>query len=165
MTLTLHTIAQSKGSRPKSFRIGRGRGSGRGTTAGRGTKGQRARSGGRNKLWLKGMKQMLLGFPKLRGFTSMSAKVTTIPLERLESFADGSIVRLETLKSRGMASRSSHMAKIVGGGTFTKKLTIEGILVSASAKAVIEKNGGSVTAPKRKKQNPPVKKIKKSYVG
>jgi ribosomal protein L15 len=34
--------------------------------------------------------------------------------------------------------------KIVGGGTLSKKFTLKGIRVSASAKAAIEKAGGTV---------------------
>lgn len=145
MTLTLHTLKPSKGSREKSFRIGRGLGSGRGKTAGRGTKGQKSRTGGKKKLNLKGMKQMLLSFPKNRGFQSLRQKPVALRLPMLNEFADGSLVTLETLKEAKLIRRTDRNAKIVGAtGELTKKLTISGINVSATAKAAIEKAGGTV---------------------
>ncbi len=145
MSLSLHTIAPKKGSRTKAFRVGRGLGSGRGKTAGRGTKGQRARTGGRNKLRLKGLKQMLLSFPKMRGFTSLYGKVATVPLARLDVFNDGAKVTLAALKEKHLVSRSARMAKIVGSGSLQKKYFVDGLLVSGSVKRVIEKAGGGVT--------------------
>ncbi len=70
MTLSMHTLRPSKGSKSKPKRVGRGNASGKGTTAGRGGKGQTARSGGRNKLKLLGMRHLMLQTPKLRGFKS-----------------------------------------------------------------------------------------------
>lgn len=149
MSLTLHTLAPNKGAHTKSFRIGRGISSGRGKTSGRGTKGQRARTGGRKRLALKGMKQMLLSFPKLRGFQSQYASAASVPLRALESLKDGSVVTLEVLHKAGLIHRSDRNAKIVGGGELTKKLTIKGVMMSAGARAAIEKAGGTCLEPKR----------------
>lgn len=149
MSLTLHTLAPRKGSHTKSFRVGRGISSGRGKTAGRGTKGQRARTGGRKRLALKGMKQMLLAFPKLRGFQSRYTAAASVPLRALEKFKDGSVVTLETLHRAGLIHRSDRAAKIVSGGELTKKLTIKGVSASAGARAAIEKAGGSFVETKR----------------
>lgn len=144
MTLTLHTLAPKHGARTKSFRIGRGHGSGRGKTAGKGTKGQKSRTGGGKKLKLKGLKQMLLSFPKNRGFQSHYQKSASVQLKRLETFKDGEIVNLALLRKKGMIKRTDLSAKIVGSGPFTKKLVIEKIGASASAKASIEAAGGSI---------------------
>lgn len=144
MSLTLHTLAPKHGSRAKKFRIGRGLGSGRGKTAGKGTKGQKARTGGRNKLKLKGLKQMLLSFPKNRGFQSRYDKVAAIPLKRLTSYGNGETVSLVTLRQKGLVTRTDRSAKIVGGGSIDKKLTVDGVAVTAGAKAAIEAAGGSV---------------------
>ena len=149
MALTLHSIASRPGSRPKRFRVGRGLGSGRGKTAGRGTKGQRSRTGGRKKLRLKGMKQMLLGFPKMRGFQSLRGMSVTVPLSRLDVFADGATVTLTALKAQGVAPRRAVAAKLVGGGDLKKKFVIEGLAASASAKAAIEKAGGVFAKAKK----------------
>lgn len=144
MSLTLHSIAPSKGARRKSFRVGRGNASGRGTTAGRGTKGQRARTGGRNKLKLKGMKQMLLAFPKLRGFTSRYAKPKTVTIERIsKAFKAGDRVDLKALKAKGLVTKSATGAKLVGTGSLDVALTFVNVFASASAKEAVEKAGGS----------------------
>lgn len=144
MPLTLHTLQPKKGSRTKSFRIGRGLGTGRGKTGGRGTKGQRSRTGGRKRLRLKGMKQMLLGFPKLRGFQSRYASAVTIPLSRLEKFEDGATVTLQDLRRMGLMKRADLSAKIVGGGELKKKIILKGIKATVAAKVAIEKVGGQV---------------------
>lgn len=145
MSLSLNNLKPAHGSRTKSFRIGRGHGSGRGKTAGKGTKGQKARTGGGKKLQLKGLKQMLLGFPKTRGFQSRYPKARAIPLARLEAFQAGTTVSVETLKAQGLMTRRDVSAKIVGGGKFSKALKVSGVTVSATAKAAIEAAGGSVS--------------------
>lgn len=149
MSLTLHTLAPHKGAHTKSFRVGRGISSGRGKTSGRGTKGQRSRTGGRAGLALKGLKQMMLSFPKLRGFQSRYESAASIPLRALEQMKDGSVVTLETLRKAGLIHRSDRSAKIVGSGVFAKKMTVKGIPASAAARAAIEKAGGSFVEDKR----------------
>jgi large subunit ribosomal protein L15 len=145
MSLSLNTLKPAHGSRTKSFRIGRGHGSGRGKTAGKGTKGQKARTGGGKKLQLKGLKQMLLSFPKNRGFQSRYPKARAIPLAKLESFGAGTTVSVDTLREKGLMTRRDVTAKIVGTGTLSKALKVSGITVSATAKAAIEKAGGSIS--------------------
>ncbi len=144
MTLSLNSLQPAHGARKTSRRVGRGHGSGRGKTAGRGTKGQRARSGGRKKLKLKGMKQMLLGFPKSRGFQSRFPDARAIPVSRLDAFPAGATVSVESLKKQGLMRRRDVSAKIVGNGPIKKALKISGVKVSANAKAAIEAAGGSV---------------------
>jgi large subunit ribosomal protein L15 len=146
MSLSLHTIAPNPGAHEHSFRIGRGHGSGRGKTAGKGTKGQRARSGGKKGLLLKGMRQMLLSFPKVRGFQSFRSKMVAIPVQRLDVFPDGTTVDLKTLQEAGMVHRDEQAVKIVGGTALTHKLTVVGLSVTGSAKELIEKAGGKVSA-------------------
>jgi large subunit ribosomal protein L15 len=144
MSLTLNNLAPKHGSRSKKFRIGRGLGTGRGKTAGKGTKGQKARTGGRKKLKLKGLKQMLLSFPKNRGFQSRYDKVAAIPLKRLGKFGNGESVTLGTLRQKGLIGRTVRQAKIVGNGPIDKKLVVEGVAISAGAKSAIEAAGGSI---------------------
>lgn len=162
MALSLHTLAPKKGSRTKKFRVGRGYATGRGTTAGRGTKGQRARTGGRKRLKLKGLKQMLLAFPKNRGFKSTHPTVYAVPVGRVFSaFQAGDRVDVETLKAKHLIPKSAVLAKLIGGGEIDKKLTFIDIKVTTSVKAAIEKAGGSFEkAPKAKKTV--VKKGKKA---
>lgn len=153
MSLTLHTLAPKPGSRPKSFRIGRGQSSGRGKTSGKGTKGQKARTGGRKKLKLKGMKQMLLGFPKLRGFQSGYQKPATLPVERLAAFNAGDEVTLTVLRAKRLIKATDVAAKLVGTADLGKKLHVKGLLASASAKEAIEKAGGTLEVPRYAKRS------------
>lgn len=151
MSLELHTLSPKSGSRTKKFRIGRGQSSGRGKTAGRGTKGQRSRTGGRKNLKLKGLKQMILGFPKMRGFQSRFAKSVTIPVSRLEVFAAGEIVSLDTLKAKRLVRPSVKAVKVVGAGPVSKKLMLRGVATSSGAKAAVEAAGGTIVSGKSKK--------------
>jgi large subunit ribosomal protein L15 len=145
MSLSLHTIKAAKGSRPKSRRIGRGHGSSKGTTAGKGTKGQGARTGGRNRRALRGIRRLMLSTPKLRGFKSLKAKSAIVSLEQLDAaFQDGTTVNLRVLKSKGLVTPETMSVKILGNAGLTKKLTVTGIGATASAKAAIEKAGGSL---------------------
>jgi len=151
MALTLHTIKPAPGSRTKKFRRGRGEGSGSGKTAGRGTKGQRSRSGGRNKLKMRGLRQMLLSFPKLRGFRSRHPKSATVSLERVaKAFKAKDVIDLRALKAHGLVSPGYSRAKLVGQGPVDKALQFSGIAASAAAKAAVEKAGGSFVAPKKR---------------
>lgn len=145
MAISLHSIAPKRGARTEAFRIGRGAGSGRGKTAGKGTKGQRSRTGGKSALKLKGLKQMLLSFPKNRGFQSRFAKDALIRVGRLSKLADDSTVNLQALRSANLILRTDRSVKIVAGGELKKKLNIaKGISVSAGAKAEIERAGGKI---------------------
>lgn len=153
MSLSLHTLKPAKGSRPKHFRIGRGYGTGRGTTAGRGTKGQRARTGGRKRLKLKGLKQMLLAFPKNRGFVSMHPTVYSVPVGRImKAFAAGERVTLAELKKKQVIPKRAVLAKVIAGGEIDKKLNFIDIRSTASVKLAIEAAGGTFVSKKNKKK-------------
>lgn len=145
MTLALHTIRASKGARTKKTRVGRGNASGRGTTAGRGTKGQRARTGGRKRLKLKGLKQMLLSFPKTRGFQSRFPEVFAIRLDAIvKRFPNGGRIDIDALRKADLIPSRVHLAKVIGTGAVEQKMTLVGIGASAAVKAAIEKAGGSI---------------------
>jgi large subunit ribosomal protein L15 len=164
MSIELHTIKPARGSRTKAFRIGRGNASGRGTTAGKGTKGQRARSGGRNKLKRKGLRAMLLSFPKNRGFRSQYEKPETVTVGSLaKAFAKPQAVDVSTLKKAGLVTKRAMGAKIVSGGELAVALKIAGIGATATAKAAIEKAGGAFEkAKKTKKTQTELKKARKA---
>lgn len=152
MSLSLHTLAPKKGSRTKKFRVGRGYATGRGTTAGRGTKGQRARTGGRKRLKLKGLKQMLLAFPKNRGFQSTYPTVYAVPADRLlKAFQSGDRVDLDALKAKRLVPKVAVKAKVIGRGEIDKKLTFVDIMATASVKEAVEKAGGSFESTAKKK--------------
>ncbi len=122
-----------------------GRGGVRGKTSGRGTKGQKARAG---HSIMPAIREQLKKLPKRRGynFKSIKDKPAVINIAHLEKFfSSGDAVNPKVLVERG-AVKEGIKIKILGDGDITKKLVISGCLVSGSARAKIEKAGGSIAA-------------------
>lgn len=139
------TTARSK------MRIGRG--GTRGKTSGRGTKGQSARAGNKKRPeW----RDIIKKLPKRRGFGKNRARTVvgarpdaiTVSLGRLNTlFENGAEVTVAALvEKKAVQARGGKLPliKVVNGGEFSKKLTIKGCPITASARASIEKVGGSV---------------------
>jgi len=127
-----------------------GRGGSRGKTSGRGTKGQKARAGHSIR---PDVREQLKKLPKLRGRGKNSNKtiqkdaaaVNVSALERF--FMAGESVTPAIIIERGLVRGrrgKQPVVKILGDGNLSKKLTITGCTVSATAKAKIEAAGGSV---------------------
>ncbi len=136
------------GKRPYR-RVGRGQSSTRGKQSGRGGKGQSARAGHKIRPAIRDIIKKLpkrRGFGKNRGRTVNPTKpeVVAVSLTKLTAVFDGGDVTRALLIERGIIGRKER-AKIVGGET-AKKFTLKGISASTSAKAAIEKAGGSVVA-------------------
>lgn len=150
--MELHSIKKSVGNTKAKTRVGRG--GTRGKTSGRGTKGQKARAGNKRRPeW----RDIIKKLPKRRGYGRNRARgvkprvpVQGISLATLtKNFKDGNTVSLTTLMKAGLLRRVSGKmppVKILGAGDVPSKLTVEGVMVSASAKSAIEKNGGTVKA-------------------
>ncbi len=148
--MQLHQL-QPKTTRKTDKRVGRG--GKRGKTSGKGGKGQTARAGGRPR---PEMRDLIKRLPKLRGFgknrarTVNSEKVlpVVINLSVLETaFSAGDTVSpaiLLTKKILATKKGKVPQVKVLGTGEITKKLTFSGCLFSASAKAKIEKAGGTI---------------------
>lgn len=141
----LNTITRT-GLRPKK-RVGRGQSSGRGKTSGRGTKGQSARAGNKKRPELRDIIKKIpkrRGYGKNRGKTYVPRVKVALPLSRLETlFASGDEVSTKTLIEKGVISAGRLISvKIVGTGSISKKLTVR-VPLTASARAAIEKAGGS----------------------
>jgi large subunit ribosomal protein L15 len=123
-----------------------GRGGTRGKTSGRGTKGQNARAGHKKRPEIRDMIKKL---PKLRGyrFNSTEQKPAPVNVGALNIFDNGATIKpIDLLKSDLIRRKGGKlpMVKILGTGELSKKLTIEGCVVSASARAKIEKAGGTI---------------------
>mgnify|MGYP003395079409 CR=1 FL=1 len=127
-----------------------GRGGKRGKTSGRGTKGQKARSGHKMRPEIR---DLIKKIPKLRGrgvnsFKSFAVKPAVINVGRLEEiFSAGTMITRDLLLEKNIISRVRGVVprvKVLGEGELTKKLSLSGLLVSATAKDKIEKVGGSV---------------------
>jgi large subunit ribosomal protein L15 len=135
-----------KVAKPAKMRKGQGNGS-KGTFAGRGCKGQNARSGGGVRPGFEGGQSgLLMRMPKLRGFKNPNRVETqVVNLDKLElTFSDGAKVNLVSLAEAGLIRKNNAKVKILGDGGLTKKLVVTEVLVSETAKAAIEKAGGSV---------------------
>ncbi|MBN2619407.1 MAG: 50S ribosomal protein L15 [Spirochaetales bacterium] len=136
-----------KGANKNKKMLGRGRGTGLGKTSGRGNNGQNSRSGGGTKIGFEGGQMPLFRRIASRGFSNHPFKTEyqAVNLDQLEDrFNDGDKVNLETLVASGLIKRSEKLVKILAAGEITKKLEIESVKVSASAKEKIEKAGGKV---------------------
>lgn len=140
-------LSAPEGANKKRRIVGRGSSSGRGTTAGKGNKGQQSRSGGKTYIGFEGGQMPLYRRIAHRGFSNYPFKkefvvVNVTVLEK--KYSAGETVNKETLLAKGLISKVDALVKILGTGDLTKELTVEVDKVSASAKAKIEKAGGSV---------------------
>lgn len=149
-------LSAPQGANKKKRIVGRGSSSGRGTTAGKGNKGQQSRSGGKTYVGFEGGQMPLYRRIAHRGFSNYPFKkeysVVNVSLLE-EKYSDGESVNKETLVAKGLISKVDSLVKILGTGDLTKKLTVDVDKVSASAKAKIEKAGGSVKEASEKKAN------------
>lgn len=123
-----------------------GRGGTRGKTSGRGGKGQTARAGNKRR---PEMRDIIKKIPKLRGyrFHSASTKFSPVNVGALNIYEAGSTVNSASLLEKNLIRRvggSLPFVKILGTGELTKKLSVVGCKVSASARVKIEKAGGSI---------------------
>ena len=142
--MKLHTMNLAE-TRTERNRVGRGPGSGNGKTSGRGQKGQKSRSGGGVRLGFEGgQTPLFMRLPK-RGFTNINRKdYAIVNLDVLNRFEDGAEVTPTTLIEAGIVKDAKSGIKILGNGELTKKLTVEAVKFSKSAKEAIEKAGGKV---------------------
>lgn len=128
------------------------RGGKRGKTAGKGGKGQTARAGHRVR---PAMRDIIKKLPKLRGHGKNRAKSVfyrgpeaVVNVSALNVFEAGSTVTPTSLIAKGLIAEAfgkNPKVKILGTGELTVKVSIEGCAVSETAKAKIEKAGGSIS--------------------
>ncbi len=145
--MNLHKLKPRPGAKHRVKRLGCGESSGLGKTCGRGHKGQKSRSGGGVRPGFEGGQMPLHRRLPKRGFnnTRFQDKIAVVNVASLnERFEDGATVNMETLKAARLVKGTYVTVKILGNGDLSKKLTVEGCKVSASAKEKIEKSGGSV---------------------
>ncbi|HAO81290.1 MAG TPA: 50S ribosomal protein L15 [Candidatus Veblenbacteria bacterium] len=145
MSLELHNLKSSPGSRRAKKRLGRGNASGHGTTATRGTKGQRARQGGRKGLIQFGVKHFVSHLPKVRGFQSFKAQPQVVSLISLEKISQGTTITPELLFDQGLIASATFPVKLIGRSSkLPAKLIVKVQAVSAGAKASLEVAGAKV---------------------
>ncbi len=144
--MKLHELQAPKGARKSRKRVGRGIAAGQGKTAGRGTKGQASRSGGTKGPYFEGGQLPLVRrLPFKRGFTNIF-KVQYVPvnLYRLAEFEADAEVSPATLAAAGIIKSADLPVAILGQGELEHGLVVKAHRFSSSARAKIEKAGGSV---------------------
>lgn len=131
-----------------------GRGGTRGKTSGKGHKGQGQHASGSGR---PAFRDLIKKLPKLRGHGKNRAQTVNadarkpfaINVGSLEVFESNSLISPKTLEEKGLISRSGGRlpgVKLLGDGDLSKKVTVIGCQVSASAKEKIEAAGGKVKA-------------------
>jgi len=142
--MELNNLKPKKGSRHAKKRVGRGPGSGHGKTAGRGEKGQKSRSGFSRQIGFEGGQMPLHRRLPKRGFTNIFKKeYAVVNVSDLERFDNGATVDEAALRSAGLVKGRNDGVKILGDGELSKKLSVSATKFSKTAKATIEKAGGS----------------------
>ena len=145
--MKLHTLKPNKGAKHRVKRLGCGESSGHGKTSGKGNKGQKARSGGSVRPGFEGGQMPLHRRLPKKGFNNFNFKTVAsiVNLAQLDKhFEAGETVNEESLRAKGLVSRKCDVVKVLGQGQITKKLTVAGCALSASAREKIEQAGGTV---------------------
>ena len=148
--MRLNEIQDKPGARKFRVRIGRGIGSGCGKMGGRGGKGQTARSGVAIGGFEGGQMPLHRRLPK-RGFNKWRPKdYNEVNLGGLQKAIDekrldaSKPVDVKSLVACGVLRRELDGLRVLGAGELKVKLAITANHASASAKAAIEKAGGSI---------------------
>jgi large subunit ribosomal protein L15 len=145
--IRLHNMRPRPGSRHRVKRLGSGESSGHGKTSGKGHKGQKARSGGSIRLGFEGGQMPLIRRLPKRGFNNAAFHKTygIVNLDDLNEFKAGTVVTEQLLRESKLVRGNVFGVKILGNGELKHALTIETDKISASARAKIDKAGGTVT--------------------
>ncbi|HUC88800.1 MAG TPA: 50S ribosomal protein L15 [Candidatus Paceibacterota bacterium] len=141
--MQLHTLKREHPNK-KSRLVGRG--GKRGKTSGRGGKGQTARAGNKRRPQIR---DIIKKIPKLRGykFKSITDKFSPVNVEALNAFPAGSIINGAALFEKNLIRKINGAipkVKILGDGELKVKVSVVDCAVSKSARAKIEKAGGSI---------------------
>lgn len=147
--MKLHTLKPAKGSTKTRKRIGRGQGSGRGGTSTKGHKGQKSRSGYNYRAWFEGGQMPLQRRVPKFGFNNpFRVEYNVLNLDTLQKLSDanpGAVVDHQFLADNGIISSTKKLVKVLGRGELAAKVEVKLNKFSASAKAAIEKAGGTAT--------------------
>ena len=149
--MRLNDIKDNAGARKFRVRVGRGIGSGLGKQAGRGGKGQTARSGVAIAGFEGGQMPLHRRLPK-RGFNKWRPeKFNEINVGALQAaIDDGRLdatkpVDVASLVAAGVLRRPKDGLRLLGDGELKAKLSLTLNHASATARAAVEKAGGSIT--------------------
>ena len=144
--MRIDTLSPAEGATTRTKRLGRGIGSGHGKTSCKGHKGQWARSGGGVRPGFEGGQMPLARRIPKRGFhNKWATRYTIINLSQLEKVAAGTVVDFDYVCANNLAKdvKNSAGLKVLGTGELKVALTVKAAKFSESAKAAIEKAGGT----------------------
>jgi large subunit ribosomal protein L15 len=141
----LNNLRPPKGAKHGKKRVGRGQGSGNGKTAGRGHKGAQSRSGYSFKRGFEGGQMPLHRRVPKRGFHNpFRVEYEVINLDTLaERFDAGTVVTIDLLVERRLASGGKKLLKVLGRGEIGKALTVRAHKFSGKAAEKIAAAGGT----------------------
>lgn len=154
--ITLATLRENKGARPKRVRIGRGHGSGMVKTGGEGGKGQTVRSGGgKGPAFEGGQTPWARRLPHKRGYSQKARDIghfrSRFAVVNLSSFADWDTsveISPESLLKVGLISKELDGVKILGGTKAGKSLPsglrLRHVLFSGSAREALVAAGAQL---------------------
>ncbi|ACC98949.1 Ribosomal protein L15 [Elusimicrobium minutum Pei191] len=148
----LNELFPKHGSRKAKRRIGLGVGSGLGRSATKGMKGQSSRSGNTKKESKEGGQMPLYRRVPKSGFSNatFAKRFDYVNIGSLEKACKaGEEVTPETMKTLGLV-KCAKRVKVLANGELKKGLKVSAHGFSATAKAAIEKAGGSVTVIEKK---------------
>ncbi|MFY0613988.1 MAG: 50S ribosomal protein L15 [Hyphomicrobiaceae bacterium] len=166
--MRLNEIKDNEGALKRRVRVGRGIGSGVGKTAGRGVKGQKSRTGVAIKGFEGGQMPLYRRLPK-RGFTKWRRKnFNTLNLGALQDAINagridaGQPMDIASLVAAGVVRRPKDGIRILGQGELTSKVSLTVDHATASARAAIEKAGGTLNIIEQKELADDVAKREKT---
>jgi len=143
--MDLSQLTNTHRPRKKVQRVGRGVGSKRGKTSCRGNKGDKSRRGYQNRFGQEGGQIPLYKKIPQRGFSNARFRNESfaINLNLIEKFyQDGETVNLQTLQEKRLVPRRVPGGiKILSYGELSKKVVIEAVGFSQSAREKLEKQG------------------------
>lgn len=141
--MKLHELNAPAGTSRNRKRRGRGTATGQGKTGGRGMNGQKSRSGGGVRLGFEGGQMPLYRRIPKRGFTNIfGTTYTTLNIEDLNRFEEGTEVTPAMLVELGVLKQVKDGVKILGDGELKKSLTVKAHKFSKTAVEKIEAAGG-----------------------
>ena len=154
--MRLNELKDNAGSRKVRLRVGRGIGSGICKTSGRGGKGQTARSGVRIGGFESGQMPLHRRLAK-RGYNKLNRKsYNAANIGRLQEAVEagrldaGKPIDAAALVAAGVIRRSLDGVRLLGEGELKAKLSLTVNHATATAKAAVEKSGGSIKLIERK---------------
>ena len=144
--MRIDTLSPAEGSKKAVKRLGRGIGSGTGKTSGKGHKGQWARSGGGVRPGFEGGQMPIARRVPKRGFhNKWATSYLIVNLSQLSDVPAGTVVDYDYVVENNLAKYIKHNSglKVLGKGELKNAITVKAAKFSESAKAAIEKAGGT----------------------